>query len=232
MDFLPAGVLRERYEVFGHFYSVRVAPGRVVACRSVLEIVGREKAGGRSAGLSGRKPDAIVLMMNPGSSRPVGAEGERIDRRAIGRLGCALVPAEPDMTQYQVMRLMRGCGWCHVRILNLSDLRCPKSHEFVALYRELEAEHGFDGHSVFSDRRRGELAWKLGEGAPVLRAWGTSPGLDPLIGRCLARLDDRGGVGGLLKEGTTDKFYHPLPPQQAGQRAWVERVVEQWRKGW
>ena len=37
--FIPAKVLKEKYDVFGHFYSVQVAPNTLIECRSVLEIV-------------------------------------------------------------------------------------------------------------------------------------------------------------------------------------------------
>lgn len=40
--FIPAKELKDRYNVFGHFYSVEFEPNTLVKCRSVLEII--EKA--------------------------------------------------------------------------------------------------------------------------------------------------------------------------------------------
>ena len=99
-------------------------------------------------------------MMNPGSSRPLVEVNNRIHARAIYELPISLVPTKPDTTQYQVMRLMHFREWRHVRVLNLSDLRSPKSTEFIKLFQRLEAASNFDSHSVFSDARTAELSLK------------------------------------------------------------------------
>jgi hypothetical protein len=229
IEFIRAEELKRKFGVFGHFYSVQVAPKQLVECRSVLEIVESEYAPKKSAALSGRTPDAVFVMMNPGSSRPLAAVDNRIRVAAIHELAVSLVPAKPDTTQYQVMRLMHHCGWRHVRVLNLSDLRCPKSGVFFKQFRGLEEDHSFDAHSVFSDRRADELALKLLAGVPVVCAWGVSPHLDPLIDRCRAKLAGATAVRGLRKEGTTNKFLHPLPSLQSQQAEWISRMVEQCR---
>ena len=229
IEFIPADDLKSKFDVFGHFYSVQVAPKRVIECRSVLEIVESDHAPKKTAELSNRKPDAVFIMMNPGSSRPLTEVNNRIHAKAIHELPISLVPTKPDTTQYQVMRLMHYCEWQHVRVLNLSDLRCSKSGEFFKQFKALEAELSFDAHSVFSDRRKDELALKLIDAVPVIRAWGVSPHLDPLIDRCTSKLTKARGVRGLVKEGTTSKFLHPLPSLQSQQMLWVNRMVEQCR---
>jgi hypothetical protein len=57
--------------------------------------------------------------------------------------------------------------------------------------------------------------------------WGVSPHLDPLIERCLSKLTKAKLVRGLLKEGTTNKFLHPLPSLQSQKVEWANRMVEQ-----
>src|SRR5436309_3436598 len=126
VKFIPAQELKNKFDVFGHFYSVQVAPKKVVECRSVLEIVQSEHAPQTMAALSIRKPDAIFIMMNPGSSRPLTEVDNHIHAKAIHDLSISMVPTKPDTTQYQVMRVMYFCEWRHVRVLNLSDFRCPK----------------------------------------------------------------------------------------------------------
>ena len=37
--FIPAEELKNRYDVFGHFYSVEFSRNKFVECRSVLEII-------------------------------------------------------------------------------------------------------------------------------------------------------------------------------------------------
>lgn len=228
--FIPAEELKSKFDVFGHFYSVQVAPKKFVECRSVLEIVEADHAPKKTADLSRRKPDAAFIMMNPGSSRPLTEVNNRIHAKAIHELPVSLVPTKPDTTQYQVMRLMHHCEWRHVRVLNLSDLRCSQSGVFFEQFMGLEDDFSFEAHSVFSDRRRDELALKLIDGFSVIRAWGVSPHLDPLIDRCMSKLIEAKVVRGLLKDGTTQKYLHPLPSLQSQQVEWVNRMVEQCRK--
>ena len=229
VEFIPAQELKRKFDVFGHFYSVQVAPKKVVECRSVLEIVEAAHAPQTTATLSHRKPDAVFIMMNPGSSRPLAEVDNHIQAKTIHELAISLVPTKPDTTQYQVMRVMHYCEWRHVRVVNLSDLRCPKSGVFFKQFKSLEEELSFDAHSVFSDRRKDELALKVTSqsAVPVIRAWGVSPHLDPLIDRCISKLIKAKAVRGLLKDGTTNKFLHPLPSLQSQKVLWVNRMVEQ-----
>lgn len=229
--FIPAEELKSRYDILGHFYSVQVAPNRVIECRSVLEIVETTCAPAETNMVSVRKPDAVFIMMNPGSSRPLVEVNNRIDAGTIHELPISLVPTKPDTTQYQVMRVMQYCNWRHVRVLNLSDLRCSRSGEFFKQFRQLEEDDSFDSHSIFSARRKNELALKLTKhnAIPVVRAWGVSPHLDPLIDRCISKITRTRAVRGLMKDGTADKFLHPLPSLQRQKLEWVNRMVEQCR---
>lgn len=127
--FIPAEELKSKFDVFGLFYSVYVAPKKVVECRSVLEIVEMDHASKKTVDLSHRKPDTIFIMMNPGSSRPLTEVNNRIHAKAIHELPISLVPTTPDTTQYQLMRLMHYCEWRDVRVLNLSDsVHIPSIH--------------------------------------------------------------------------------------------------------
>jgi len=227
--FIPAEELKNKYDVFGHFYSVEAAPKKVVECRSVLEIVEQAEIPDETSVLSNRKPDAVFIMINHGSSRPLTDVDNRIHAKSIHELPISLVPTKPDTTQYQIKRVMLYCEWRHVRVLNLSDLRCPKSDEFFKQFKGLEGDFSFDAHSVFSGRRKNELVWILtnDNAIPVVRAWGVSPHLDPMIDRCLSKLGRARAVMGLMKEGTTNKFLHRLPSLRAQQVLWVNRMVEQ-----
>jgi hypothetical protein len=229
VPFIPANELKEKYGVFGHFYSVQVAPNTVVDCRSVLELVEKPHAPKKTSALTNRKPDAVFIMMNPGSSRPLSEVSNHIDAEAIHELPISLVPTKPDTTQYQVMRVMHYCQWRHVRVLNLSDLRCSCSGKFFKQYKQLEEDAPFEEHSVFSCRRKHELALKLTKHntIPVVRAWGVSGRLDTLIERCTSKITKNKTIRGLLKEGTTNKYLHPLPSLQKQQLLWVNRMVEQ-----
>lgn len=230
--FIPANQLKEKYGVFGHFYSVELASKEVVECRSVLEIANHEYTPAGHTELSGLRPDAVFVMMNPGSSKPLVEVNNRIRARAIHKLSISLVPTKPDTTQYQVMRVMQIRGWQHVRVLNLSDLRSPKSAEFIKTFQRLERDDEFEGHSIFSFAREEELSLKLPRSrkVPLVFAWGLSDKLTPLVDRCMARLPKKRTIIGLLEPGSTNKYRHPLPSLHEEQRIWVEQMVEQFEE--
>lgn len=228
--FVPAQALKDKYEILGNFYTVEVAPNCVVECRNVLEIVAKPVTIAQVHSIPNQKPDAIFVMMNPGSSQPLVEVDYRIKAARIAELSISLVPTKPDTTQYQVMRVMQVFNLKHVRVLNLSDLRCTKSPLFIQQFKQLEAERGFDAHSLFSILRRDELKRQMLNYAdvPVVRAWGVSPHLEPLIQRCEKSIQPMRHVSGLLKDGTNNKYLHPLPSLQKQQEDWVNRMVELW----
>ena len=180
--FIQATKLKDMYDVFGHFYTVEIAPEKIEECRSVLEIIEKADVPEKLSALSKRKPDAVFIMMNPGSSRPLIEVDNRIHAKAIHELSISLVPTKPDTTQYQVMRVMHYCKWRHVRVLNLSDLRCSKSGEFFKQFKRLEGEASFDSHSIFSSRRKSELALKMttDKTIAVICTWGVSAETRPI----------------------------------------------------
>ena len=225
--FIPAEELKQTYDVFGHFYSVEMASGEIVECRSVLEIANKSRTPKDSAALSKRKPDAVFIMMNPGSSKPLAPVSNHILADEIGELSISLVRTKPDTTQYQVMRIMHDRQWHHVRVLNLSDLRCSKSGDFIKLYGRLEDESGFDSHSIFSEERKSELATKLPQSRtmPLVFAWGLSEKLDPLIERCLSKIVSNRTIKGVLEEGTSNKYRHPLPSLQKQKVEWLDSMI-------
>lgn len=225
----PAAELKLLFDVYGHFYSVELDGGVTVECRSVLELAARGRAVQDSARLATQRPDAIFIMMNPGSSRPLSGVIERIPSQNVGGLQTVLVPTRPDTTQYQVMRLMQQRGWQHVRVLNLSDLRCARSPDFFRQFTHLETRHGYEAHSLFSTERTLEFRERIGRfrNLPLVLAWGLSPKLDPLIRRCLAMLPTRCPLLGLQAAGLDNKYRHPLPSLHKDQRVWVELMTRQ-----
>ena len=225
--FIPAEELKQTYDVFGHFYSVEMASGEIVECRSVLEIANKSRTPKDSAALSKRKPDAVFIMMNPGSSKPLAPVSNHILADEIGELSISLVRTKPDTTQYQVMRVMHDRQWHHVRVLNLSDLRCSKSGDFIKLFRRLEDESDFDSHSIFSNGRKCELTTKLPQSRtmPLVLAWGLSEKLDPLIERCLSKIASNRTIKGVLEEGTSNKYRHPLPSLQRQKVEWLDSMI-------
>lgn len=167
---------------------------------------------------SGRPPapvDAVVVMMNPGSSAP---------KPGFAREN-GMVPTVPDPTQYQVMRLMEKCQWGRVRVLNLSDLRNADSADF----RERLKLSGEDiGHSIFSPKRTAELQAGLDRapGAPIIAAWGCHNGLESLATLALDALKGNSIIGRPGVHGEW-RYWHPLLRNAKFQRQWVEEVFAQ-----
>jgi hypothetical protein len=72
----------------------------------------RGNAPEKTSALSSKTPDAVFIMMNPGSYRPLIEVRNHIHAEAIHELPISLVPTKLDTTQYQVMRVMHYCEWC------------------------------------------------------------------------------------------------------------------------
>lgn len=165
---------------------------------------------------SGRSPasvNALVVMMNPGSSIP----------KPGFELEVGMVPTLPDPTQYQVMRLMERCDWSRVRILNLSDIRDANSENF----RERMKQDGEDiSHSIFSPSRTDELRAALDRraGAPIIAAWGCHSALKPLATLALSAMKGNRVLGKLGARGEW-RYWHPLLRNAKLQRQWVDEVV-------
>ncbi len=206
-----AAELLQHFAVHGRFYEAQL-DGRPWRLRSRLEIFDRSLD---PAACVGGVPDLVVVMMNPGASRPLGV----LDDAGWG-------PALPDRTQYQLMKLAlaaRRHGWAlrHIRVLNLSDLRTPKSADLFAALHELAD----DRHSIFCTRRAGELAHALGPSTvPVLRAWGLAPALSMLAQLALKATESR-QVLGLTDNGIS--YRHPLPQRADLQQAWLDSMERQ-----
>ncbi len=229
MEFLYAAELKKRFDCFGHFYELGLMNGEVAKCRSVLEIVDGTVPRTDLSAISEMPPDVVVVMMNPGSSHPTvaGHVDERIDYPQGGApRRKALVPTRPDNTQYQVMRVAVAQGWSHIRVLNLSDLRDPKSGSFLQKTEALAGIIGGNAHSIFCAERAAECAQALKRRrpTPVLLGWGQDAGLIPLARQCLGRLGAEAtctvasDVHPLLNA-------HPSPMLQSKKLQWLEGML-------
>lgn len=218
-------ILEDKYACYGHFYSIIVGD-KEYCCRGVLEIVNASLDFDDPNCLSGRTPDATVIMMNPGSSKPVVPQNIQIDLNDVCSMDTELVLACPDRTQFQIMRIMEFKKWQHIRILNLSDLRDPNSGSFYEYFPRVESETGRDVHSIFSKERSAELKRKLSQDRQIISAWGVSSKLDALIGKCLN--GTRSSFIGVKKENSTNKYYHPLlQGKPMTQKEWLLKVCEE-----
>jgi hypothetical protein len=213
---LSAERLLERFAVYGRFYEKTIA-GVPEQLRDRLEIAPRDMP---LQEVVAREPDLLVVMMNPGASRALDALWD--DGAEQG-----FVPAVPDRTQYQIMRLLvaangLGMAWAHARILNLSDLRTPKSELFI---QKLALYATDASHSVFSNTRRAECETLFAnKTTPVLLGWGLNANFGPWADLALAAARGHPQLG-LSADGRL--FRHPLPQRFDLQVAWLEQLQTQ-----
>ncbi|NBW25673.1 MAG: DUF1643 domain-containing protein [Betaproteobacteria bacterium] len=215
-----AAQLLAQWAVYGHYYRAPIGPGPHAPMEDLRDRLEIAPHGWTLAEVDAREPDLLVIMMNPGASKPLEALWD-------GGNPADLVPAQPDRTQYQIMRLLlaaqaAGLSWRHARVFNLSDLRTPKSAEMLA---KLDLYGAHDRHSLFSLGRQAECArWFAHHATPVLCGWGLNPGLADLATRAL-----RAAAGhpllGLSDDGL--RFRHPLPQTQSLQHQWLRAMVDQ-----
>ncbi|MBF0284577.1 MAG: hypothetical protein HQL51_08975, partial [Magnetococcales bacterium] len=222
---LRAAALLKQFAVLGRYYRMELG-GRTHGCRSTLELIDRTVAPPEPDGVADHPPDLLVVMMNPGSSRPLAGE-EGVALRAPGEIPTrgGLTPARPDTTQYQIMKVMVAKGFRHARVFNLSDLREPKSPRFLALVEELSRVPGGRVHSLFCPERREERRILMGEvPVPVIVGWGRHPALIPLARQCLEGLTGRTLVGTPVS-GSAELFAHPSPMLQRMKDQWIDAIL-------
>lgn len=120
---LKAVDLKKEFAVFGHFYD-RKFKEKIIPCREILEIISLKDIPFDFQEIQNTQPELIVIMMNPGSSKPADKEYKPniIVRASDVSRNRHIVETIPDNAQYQIMRFMLLNGWSHARILNLSDL--------------------------------------------------------------------------------------------------------------
>lgn len=209
---LGADALRERFAVFGRFYWADFGE-QPLGLRSHLEIFERGTPWPQAVTA---RADLVAVMMNPGGSRPL----DELD-------SAGWASTLPDRTQYQLMKLAllaqaAGHAIHHIRVINLSDLRTPKSAELFANLATLND----DRHSLFSASRQSELHTALGNAnpSPLLRAWGLAPQLNPLARKAVA------ATGHCKVLGLTDNglaYRHPLPQRADFQQRWLDDMAQQ-----
>jgi hypothetical protein len=228
-EFIPAKELKKKYKVYGHFYSVSVINCGEIKGRSVLEIISNDENPESADLLSDKVPDAVFILMNPGSSEPADAKAEIDLVDNMGEMEVKLVESNPDDAQFQIMRVMHYCGYNHVRVLSLSDIRHPNSNKFYGFYHNIVEKGNFHEHSIFYKTRYKELIKKIGLKPlyPIICGWGLDKNLDPLIKKCIKMLPHSASLYGLKVEGEDNKYFHPLPRTKSEMMAWVEMLVQQ-----
>lgn len=220
--------LRAMHRCYGHFYTLKVSSAVIVPCRSVLEIVKASSDLKEVQMLSTRKPNATVIMMNPGGSEPLEPresediiEAENFNIKFRGKL---LADASPDETQDRIMNVMAVLGWEHVRILNLSDVREVDSDFLDRHLDQFNVINDSSIHSIFSDARSGErTAAFCGNNTPlIMLGWGTKQYLKPAARYALHYINQvlKAKYIGIKQRGCC--YYHP-----GRRKNWHNDIIDQ-----
>lgn len=185
-------------------------------CRSVAAIRRKES---RTEGT-----DALFVLLNPGKCLPV--DGEDSIPLLTGKADkLPLVPATPDNTMYQLMRLMERMKWNHVQIINLTDLRTGKFDEYLERQNFMKA-YDDSRHSIFSIDRYSELLDRVEGTDLVIAGWGTKSRIIPAAEMAFTILSELENVSGLSHE-KHPLYYHPFPWIQTKCIKWLDDMEEQ-----
>ncbi|MBU3075593.1 DUF1643 domain-containing protein [Clostridium estertheticum] len=223
--------LENEYIAYGRFYTLKYENGEKRLCRSLLEIFERKSIDSLK---DTNKIDAVFIMMNPGSGKPMKIYTQQcksISQIKTGELDkIQLVETDPDDTQYQVMRVMKKKAWKYVRIINLSDYRNPQSKSFYSMIRESVPYDNEFIHSIFSKERSQEInnIFIASDKFKLITAWGVNTKLHKLIKLALQnnKLIERVGYNkATYKRRKQFYYYHPLPRNSSKQILWLDEII-------
>lgn len=224
MDFIYADSLKLLFKVFGHFYDLKLGE-EIFKCRSVLEIVadGVEYS-------ANTLPDAVVIMMNPGSSRPLYKSYQPKCHQAndiySDRWQKEIIETRPDNAQYQIMRLMLMRKWKIVRVLNLSDLRNGNSIKFASEFQtssEIDETHP---HSILNVKRSKEFKSQIStkKNGPIIAAWGSVEVLRELAVNAKKILNGTNLVG-VNSDNNSPWYKYPSPYRKEDKLKWLKSMT-------
>lgn len=200
------------------FYKL-AADEKVYLCRSAAAI--------RRIGSDQEDADALFVLLNPGKSLPVdGEESISLLTREVDAL--PMLPATPDNTMYQLMRLMERMEWNHVQIINLTDIRTGKFEEFLEGQQWMKS-HRDNRHSIFSIDRYHELLDRIENSDAIIAGWGTKSQIISAAEEANAILWEIAEVRG-LRYRQHPLYYHPFPWLQTKCVMWLDDMEEQLKR--
>lgn len=166
--------------------------------------------------------DLNVIMMNPGSSSPLNRledENEYLNK---------FVEAHPDPTQHQIMQVMENCDLNYARVVNLSDIREPKSSAF---YNLLKSDLQNVTHSIFQVENEDYLKSYFNPKAHFILGWGVNTKLKPLAKSAIERLNQIYGneikICGWQHPNNSLAYYHPYPRTNQAKLKWRDIITNQ-----
>lgn len=216
--FQSAKDLEEIFSVEAAFYKLETN-GITHVCRSRAAI---HRRGSQEDGV-----DALFVLLNPGKCLPV--DGEDFVPFLSGRVDrVPLVPATPDNTMHQLMRLMERMNWNLVEVTNLTDIRSGTFDEYKEGQKFMK-QHWDNRHSIFSIDRYGELLDCVERADLIIAGWGTKPTIRPAAEEANMILSELVPVKGVAYK-NQPLYYHPFPWLQGKCIKWLDDMEEQLKR--
>jgi hypothetical protein len=231
--FIYAKKLKKEFTVLGSYYNIIINSNNTIKCRNLLEIYNKKNYSKLNDKQEQCKypPEAVAVMMNPGSSKPKSISDDyppsyKLTKIADKIFDNKMVPAMPDFTQYQIMRIMKYKSWSHVRVINLSDFRQPNCNDFFKEVDDFEKQHESTIHSIFSEEREEERnrIFSVKDNIPIIVAWGCHKSLETLAKRAMRYIDNSSIIG--IPYNNNNLFRHPLPSLQKAKVEWLNNITE------
>lgn len=228
MSFIYAKQLKEEFKVYGHFYGLSLDDD-LYDCRSCLKIISNKH---KASDLE--QPDAIVIMMNPGSSRPLDKNYQQKNYTSkqifSKRWKKEFVPAQADNAQYQIMRMMRKKQWKIVYIINLSDLRNGNSEKFAADFTLIEKNNNDSPHCMTHQKRKNELQQLLDADCPIIAAWGSVKVLKNSAEQILNLMSNSRNLIGLRVDENLPWYRFASPYLKTHKESWLKEIAREINK--
>lgn len=216
--FQSAKVLEEVFSTEAAFYKLETN-GITHVCRSRAAIHRRRSQEGGV--------DALFVLLNPGKCLPV--DGENSISLLTGEANkLPLLPATPDNTMHQLMRLMERMNWNLVEVINLTDIRTGKFDEYKEGQKFMKVM-GDSRHSIFSIDRYIELMDCVERADLIIAGWGTKPAILPAAEEAYTILSELATVNGMAYK-NHPLYYHPFPWLQTKCIQWLDDMEDQLKR--
>lgn len=217
-EFIPAVDLKKKYKVKGRFY-VLTSSNSTNKCRSLLTITDTTLTNDKKL---------LVIMLNPGSSRPLDnefREPEILVDNINSLNNVLLIDAKPDTTQYQIMRVMNELQFSHTDIINLYDIREPKS---TLLFDNAKKGRLEFKASIFSDTRQQELNKYFTTKTTVILAWGNAKPIQDIENKAINKISKLTNKTYTVR-GNDNIICHPSPQNHNYKIKWLDNIYGQLR---
>lgn len=215
-EFIKAKELKKKYQVQGRFY-IMASPNLNIKCRSLLTITDTTTI---------NEKKMLVIMLNPGSSRPHDddyLETEILISNIDQLHDISLIDTKPDTTQYQIMRVMDKFQFSYANIINLYDIREPKSD---LLFDSAKNGRIPTEASIFSDSRQTELSNYFTDDTTVILAWGKVKAIEELEKTAIDKVNKLTKKIYLVR-GKDNFIGHPSPQNHNFKLKWLYSIYEQ-----